>query len=393
MLIVLWPLISLGCAHAPEKPVSHARDLLIQDSETMLKPWNLGKAAIAADLELLIYALKTAYGGRDQVPRAQFTAALARLEVAKAQEALTPFEFCRAIDQALLEIQDQHLFPWLIGMSCEEQRSSRKRKVQVGANLQSSRSIPWRYEERTARGKSVGVLAINALPPHEDGVWNGFSAALAQARRTAGLIIDLRGNSGGDEARAKELGRMLYGQEFPTPVQSQVKSQTPETMAILVNNSRFHISAHRRKAEPVPGYLEEREKTALERLRLAESGALPEQVEIVAEQGPPFDPRRGFTGPVYVLIDAECISSCEAILDFLELHPHVKAVGENTGGAIHFGNVGFLVLPRSKVLVKMASEYAKYRDGRFLEGVGHAPAIRVTPGEDAWAAAWRELSR
>lgn len=51
-----------------------------------------------------------------------------------------------------------------------------------------------------------------------------------------------------------------------------------------------------------------------------------------------------------------------------------------------------LVLPYSHVLVQLATDFWKFRDGRYLEGTGFAPKLKVEPGKDALEVAldhWR----
>jgi C-terminal processing protease CtpA/Prc len=87
-------------------------------------------------------------------------------------------------------------------------------------------------------------------------------------------------------------------------------------------------------------------------------------------------------GPVAVLVDAACGSSCE---NAVHLFRKVGAtiVGENTAGAIHFGQAGRLVLPNSKTVIVVATQYVRYDDGSFLEKVGFSPDVPVAPETDA----------
>lgn len=390
---LLFLVVSLGCTTAPKGEALEPQSLLIRDTETMIKPWKLESSAMKADIDLLIYALKTAYGGRKFVPQNQFKTSILKLEKAKEQVSSTPLDFCKLLDEALLEIQDQHLFPYLVGMNCEALRSSRTRKGGVGSNLHSDPKKPWSYRQEFMGGKELGILMILDFPSPEDEVWKGFSKALEKAKKTAALVIDLRGNLGGSDSRGQELAKMLYGRNFSTPLYSQVKSQSAETMALLVNREKYRILALKNKKEKVPDYLLSRFEEAQRQFQLAIDGKLPRELEELASQGPPFDKQFGYKGPVAVLIDAECASSCESTLDFLELHPNVITIGENTNGSIHFGNVGFIVLPSSKVVVQMASDFWKYQDGRFIEGQGHTPKIKVVPGNDAFDVAKAQLSK
>ncbi len=58
-------------------------------------------------------------------------------------------------------------------------------------------------------------------------------------------------------------------------------------------------------------------------------------------------------------------------------------VGENTYGAIHFGNQGRFTLPESGINARMGTHYLESTDGKFYEVVGYPPDVRTTPGKDA----------
>jgi hypothetical protein len=154
-----------------------------------------------------------------------------------------------------------------------------------------------------------------------------------------------------------------------------------------VNNTLLQIRRLEAKHEPVPDYLHKRLDEQRRSFDAALAGRLPPEIEEHLPAGVPFDAAKGFDRPVYVLVDRGCASSCESTLDAFERHPEVITVGENTGGFIHFGNMGMAVLPRSGIVVQLATDFWKYDDGRYLEKIGIAPKLRVSAGGDAMTAA------
>jgi C-terminal processing protease CtpA/Prc len=94
-----------------------------------------------------------------------------------------------------------------------------------------------------------------------------------------------------------------------------------------------------------------------------------------------------FREPLYILIDRECASSCELLLQNLEALPHRILVGENTMGAVTYGEIGQVVLPESRMIVTLATTSTSFRDQRRPEKQGYAPDIAVAPGDDALAEA------
>jgi C-terminal processing protease CtpA/Prc len=91
-------------------------------------------------------------------------------------------------------------------------------------------------------------------------------------------------------------------------------------------------------------------------------------------------------------MDGICGSSCESTINAFEWHSYVKMVGENTAGCVHFGNIGYILLPNSRIEVQIPTQYSEYFDHRFIEKVGISPDIKVPAGQDAYAAAKRIIS-
>ena len=69
----------------------------------------------------------------------------------------------------------------------------------------------------------------------------------------------------------------------------------------------------------------------------------------------------------------------------------MKRVGENTAGFIHFGNLGFFILPYSRMRGEIASTFNAYRDERFVEVSGIEPHLRVSSGKDAFETAFSDF--
>jgi C-terminal processing protease CtpA/Prc len=153
------------------------------------------------------------------------------------------------------------------------------------------------------------------------------------------------------------------------------------------------IAKHQAQGRPPPPYVVAHRQKFLEGYRAASAGKLPLEAEERENPSRPFDLRKGFQRPIYVLFDRGCASSCESGAEFLAPHPNVITVGENTGGFVHFGNLGCAVLPVSRIVVFIATDYWKFDDGRDVEKTGYAPKIRVPPGTDALEAALEDLGR
>ena len=72
------------------------------------------------------------------------------------------------------------------------------------------------------------------------------------------VIVDLRQNEGGDDTMGIHMASIFYGQDVPDQTDVIIKSQTPETLALLVNNYKIKkIRAEKRNKE-IPEYIKKR---------------------------------------------------------------------------------------------------------------------------------------
>jgi hypothetical protein len=368
----------------PATPYAPSDELILKDDFDFTTPANLSSEGVSDDIELLKYAFEKAYGGRNFVPKEQLESLLAELDKIKSKPPGTASEFCAQIDDALTLISDGNLKANLESNSCGTKRQVQKRSGNVGKNLHTKLRPSWAIKNIQVKRKKVPVISITSLPNEDDPALKGlFSTLRKSMRRSQALIIDLRGNNGGDDTVGNLLANYLYGEEPPTPLSYIIKSQTPETLALFVTSYKNQILLNRKNNTEIPDYLTRRLYDTQRRYAQAKRGELALEQKTSALSGPPFDERKGYRKPIYVLIDAECASSCESVLEALEAHPYVVTVGENTAGFIHFGNTGLVVLPESKISIEMATDFWVYKDGRFVEGVGYAPKVSVPKGQDA----------
>ncbi len=114
----------------------------------------------------------------------------------------------------------------------------------------------------------------------------------------------------------------------------------------------------------------------------ANRGEWPAEFSELAPQ-PQIDKEKVFQGKVMLLIDRACGFGLRDYAPSLEALPRRVLEGENTRGAITYGEVGRVVLPHSRVWVTLSTMRVKFRDKRDLEKKGFTPNIRVDEGRDA----------
>jgi hypothetical protein len=369
-------LLLLACAHGP------TAEQLLAWQGVPHAPASLSSEMAIADVDLLLYAMREGYGGRRHVDAVKFQGAVLALEALKESPPPGAKALCDAVGEILAKVPDNHLRASLEGKGCG---SRPMLEGHVGANQHPSDT--WHVETTD----QVVRISITRMPSHEEPLWNGFidkvRTALPDARA---VVIDARGNGGGDDTIAYQLAALLWGGDVPAPSR-QIVSQTPATFALAINDLVLRVRRLESKHEPVPEYLSRKLTEKRHGFDEARAGRLQPEIERPSQTGAPFDAAKGFDRPVYLLIDRACASSCESIVEVLERHPRFKTVGENTGGFVHFGNMGYAVLPRSGIVVQMATDFWRFDDGRYVEQVGYAPKLRVAPGGDALAAALADL--
>lgn len=368
----------------PDTLYAASDELILKDDFDFTIPTSLSSREISSDIDLLKIALEKAYGGRDYIPKMQMVNLLLDLDQIKSKSITSSSELCTQIDDALSLVSDGKLKASLENNECGLKRKALKRYGSVGKNLHTKLRPSWAIKYIQVKRKKVPVIAITSLPNEDDPALKGLFPTLRKAmRRSQALIIDLRGNDGGDDTVGNLLTNYLYGEESPNPLDYIIKSQTAETMALLVNGYKHQILINRKNNIEVPGYIMKRLRDSKRKYAQAKRGELAMVQKSAVMSGPPYNANKGYKNPIYVLVDAECASSCESILEALEAHPKVVTVGENSAGLVHFGNTGILVLPESKISIQMATDHWVYKDARFVEGVGYGPKVIVPKSQDA----------
>jgi hypothetical protein len=385
VLLSILPIVVFGAS---------PRDIVIPItiSRSQILPKNsLKTEEVREDVEVLIETIRRGYGGWIPLKEQLEDDIFPKMRQLKGDSTET---FCQELGLLLDKINDNHLSVRFAG-STKKCSGAPDRQGRVGPNIQTDKTLPWGYSERKAGARKVAVVSVvrGALDTSEG--WKGF---LEKAREiyanASALIIDLRGNEGGDDSKLEQFARIIYGIESSKiqlePAGSVVRRQTPESYALFVNTFGLALLKDRWDKQPqrkdVAGYRND----FLQLLDLSIKEHLSDE-GITETQNPEIDLKRAFKGPIRILTDGLCASSCESGTEFFERLPHVKRVGENTAGLVQFGNVGTLLLKNSKLIVNLPTQRYEFADGRFVEKIGYAPHLKVEPGKDAMEAALTDL--
>lgn len=176
------------------------------------------------------------------------------------------------------------------------------------------------------RGDGFGYAAIGSLAGDE-ATFQKLEAAVSRLVDAPGLIIDLRGNQGGDERRAQRIVG-LFTDQRRLYAKSQIRSG-PKYTDLTPPHERF-----------------------LE----------------------PRDSAKAYLRPIVCLLGPRCISSGEGMALMMQSLPHVTTMGQPTAGAS--GNPAPLPLPNG-VTVNYSRWFSLTPAGDPIEGRGVLPAVVI----------------
>jgi len=363
---------------------AHGARPVSPDGPGAAPPATLDARDVDADLALLGYALDRAYAGRHVHPEAAFGAMSRALEASRRAPRTAP-ALCDAIGDALWELPDAHLVarePLASGSRrrCGARAKAAQRKPLVGAPYGADETKPPFVADLVAVGRAnLGVLALHRLPPASDPAWADYDWALRDLVTADGIVIDLRGNGGGDDSRGMQLARTLTDSQPDPGFVRTHQRRSPEALTLLLNGFELEV---RQPDGSLPAWAAERRAAEVKERDDAARSPLADRTIDAPRPGPPGP--KAYPGEVAVLVDASCASSCESTLRALRRHPRAVVIGERTAGYVGFGQVGTLVLPHSGVEIGIPTKHFEQEGGKSVDKVGFEPDVVVPPGGDAF---------
>jgi len=336
---------------------------------------------INEDIDYLIRVLNRAYSGSVKLPDEEFKNLVKKLKGIKGPKTIEQFGVL--VSKLFMEISDSHLTVYFKGLN--NQGINFKASVDqdlIGSNM--AREGVWKVESTLINKRKVVIVGITQFPNPSSQLWNGFEEKIMSTlEQNNVLIIDLRGNKGGDDSKGYWLASYLRGKEAEVPYATPFDMNTPEAFVVMAN-APIVIKSYFNGLS-----LEDADLEWIKKLKFLEAKALRgEKVDL--RNNAAMSSTRGETrskfrhrGPIYLLIDNKCSSSGESSVDFFENIPRVTKVGQNTAGMVHFGNNGFVMLANSSLVIQLATSFNSYKDGRFIEKTGIKPDIYIESGKNA----------
>lgn len=350
----------------------------------------LDARAVNADLDLLAYALERGYAGRPFVGAAAWAEMSRRLEALRGKPA-TVSSLCTAIGDALWQLPDAHLGAKRrspkggSNVKCGTLFQQSKRTPSVGDNYGADGiAKPWTSDLLSVGHATFGVISIKELAIAEDPAWGAFNAVTTGMLSTDGLVIDLRGNSGGDDTRGVALARLLVDGPIQSGHVRTHERQTPESLTLRMNT---YSTLERGPGGALAAHVKER-YDRVEKERDEAARAPRAEWKVIERAGPKTAlGAAAYKGSIAILVDAACASSCEGTLEALREHPKAKVFGERTAGFVQFGENGTLTLANSGLRISIPTKYFEYPSGKQYDKIGYEPDIAVGGGKNAFDAA------
>jgi hypothetical protein len=232
------------------------------------------------------------------------------------------------------------------------------------------------YSKDLFREDEVGgipVIRVRSFSDHHAGALNSFVETANAHRGEPVIIVDVRGNGGGNEAWPIRWIQGLTGRRAESVfIFSELNSKT--TMAGRANVFAYMYDLYPR----TDSYRVEAERFA----RIA-----------AAYEDETYQP--SWVGPLYpqmplipndttlvLVMNGLVASSGEGLIMRASQAENVVLVGENTMGALTFGNAGTHQLPHSRLMVRLPINFGLYLDMAFREEQGLEPDLWV-PAADA----------
>ena len=170
------------------------------------------------------------------------------------------------------------------------------------------------------------LISITFFPPRPSPEWNGFLDRVKKLLHEAHfVIIDLRGNGGGDDRIGHELSSLLAGTHLKTPYSEQWTNYHPSSFQVMFNFMEYWSQHLIEKNKQAPQYLNDYKKKFLEkRDKLIRGEKVSLSENSIKEKEMDFNYEKSIKKPIYILMDSRCGSSGESTIDFFEFNTLVK---------------------------------------------------------------------
>lgn len=234
--------------------------------------------------------------------------------------------------------------------------------------------------EVPAAKRVKGGVGYVRLPQMDDDLIPELRRAMTEFRDAGGLIVDVRGNGGGQRGLLLALAGYLVDPDEPPVIANVAAYRKSE----LFRPDHLGGSRHLYRAEDDHWSDDEKATIAAFADEFEPEWKLPDGFSewhylLLRPTGDAGEYH--FTKPTVVLCDEACFSATDIFLGGLELLPNVTLVGRPSGGGS--ARVQGFTLPNSQIEVRCASMASFRPDGRTYDGHGVEVDVDVArePGD------------
>jgi len=265
-----------------------------------------------------------------------------------------------------------------LSLESEDGKDKVEKEVDLSRRLKRSMQFPKGDHRRIG---DVGYLRIPSMVSSPRYLAE-LEAKMKDFEDTEGLIIDLRGNSGGTKSILFTLFPYFMKPDAPMKVvelstyRLPVKLPAPPPQGFMqsdmsaqpVTSKRWTTDAQREQVKKFIAGFEPEWKLPMEKFSMWHVLALDASINPEAYY---------YDKPLIILHDAGTFSAGDIFLGAFEGHPNTTLMGEASGGGN--GWMDRYILPNSGISVTLCQS-AKFRpNGKPYDGVGVAPDVKMLP--------------
>jgi hypothetical protein len=221
----------------------------------------------------------------------------------------------------------------------------------------------------------VPVIRIGSFSDHNIEYVDQFLECASKYKDEPCLVVDIRGNGGGNTAYAKQWVTRYTGN---TPGSIQIYSELVSETSMMGRSNYFSYLLHNYPELEDQGYLQKADlfRSYSEQVEEKDMNAHWSSYNVPAPKMIPCNKT------LIVLVDQDVGSAAEGFLCYLQQVDNVVLVGENSGGAVTYGQMTMHMLPNSRLSVWLPISLNVFTDLVYREEMGFYPDYWV-PAEDA----------
>ncbi len=237
----------------------------------------------------------------------------------------------------------------------------------------------WQIGEMKNGDENILIVSIPNLGGRNDyEAWKDFIETFDQAYlenkdkwEKGRIILDVRGNRGGEDKPIDHVAKRLYGNLINTYKRCEIKDTTLSNY-FLHQHGAYKPQNYEKDGLTADGLV----------IRRHFSGQTKPLFDETAVYYP-FNKKDGFHGRIDILIDRDVGSSAESAYTSFYHHPNVRYVGENTAGMQQYTQGTFTAPWGGNMRVGVTKLTYWDKEGENIEVKGHKPDVECR-GQDAF---------